>query len=149
MLRISGAIPLLFDRKVIGYGVVLKVLAHIYIPIGFVFSGCYSPYVIHLILLLPTRELFFFLQSVHYFSCKSGEPMSFDRMHWLDFKIIFLQASHPIFMLFTQFLLYKQCLDWWVGDKDYAVVLQQVGLEVFHCLLNCISFLVNGKVVEL
>jgi len=74
--------------------------------------------------------------------------MSFDRVSLLDFKIILLQACHLVRMSFTQLLLYKQCVECWVRDVDYASILQQVGSEVFHHLVNYICLLVNGGVVK-
>lgn len=44
--------------------------------------------------------------------------------------------------------MYKKCADCWVRDVDYALVLQQVGHEVFHRLVNYICLLFHGGVVE-
>ena len=120
------------------YDVILKVLAHIWVSRGFVFSGCCSPYIINLNFLLLANELFFALWCVYYFNCKSTEPTSYDSVNWVDFKIILLQAYHPVCMSFTQFLFYKQCANFYVRDVDYVVFLQQVGPEVFHRLVNYI-----------
>jgi len=35
-----------------------------------------------------------------------------------------------------------------VRDVDYTVVLEKVGFEVFHCLVNYICLFVNDGVVE-
>lgn len=45
-------------------------------------------------------------------------------------------------------MIYKKSTDCWVRDEDYIMVLQQVGPEVFHRLVNFINLLVNGRVVE-
>ena len=63
---------------------------------------------------------------MYYASGKSAEPMSFDNVVRLDFKIMLLQACHLVHMSLTKLLLYKQCEDCWVRDVDYVLVLQQV-----------------------
>jgi len=102
-------IALLSDGEVRGYDVMLKVLAHICIPRVSVFNGCFSHYIIHFNFLLLADEIFFLILCMYHFSCESAEPKTFDRVNWLDVKIIFLQACHLVPTLLTHFLLYKKC----------------------------------------
>ena len=87
----------------------LKVLVHIYVPRVSVFSGCCSHYIIHLNFLLPVNELFFLLLRLYCLICESTEPMVFDRVNWIDVKIIFLQSSSSLHVIHPVLVVQEMC----------------------------------------
>lgn len=59
-----------------------------------------------------------------------------------------MQTSNPTLSSLIQLLLDTKQLECWVGNKDNAMILQEIGLEVIYHLIDCIHLFINGRVVK-